>query len=330
VSGKAVLVLVAIGLLVVYSCAIPRGHGGAREAAIVSEIDQLHNAIEAYKEKHLVFPPCMAESNLDERKVRFMKHLRAVYPSSDYGSTAADFDTLNAYVGGNYQVPTGAGGSVSLDLMNLDPAEAIPFWLGGFPTPAGQGGTLIAPSKNFGFNKDSDAPIKRSLAQESTDPLATRTPSHFRFVQERLVDQDGDGWWEYSPRPPSAGTPTAPFVYFDSDCYTHDRAPPIPYPTDPRLAGKVGTVVPLAAYVDPAGKQAARWQNPDSFQILCGGLDGKLSAPNAPLRTTIFPKGFTYLGPNFTGTPTNYDEAELDNLTNLTRLTLGNARAEAP
>jgi len=55
------------------------------EAAVITEIDQLHNALQAYKEKHLVYPPSMAISNAEMHKTKFMQHLRTVYPSSTYG-----------------------------------------------------------------------------------------------------------------------------------------------------------------------------------------------------------------------------------------------------
>jgi hypothetical protein len=152
----------------------------------------------------------------------------------------------------------------------------------------------------------------------------------FDFRQDRLVDQDADGWWEYLPTPPKDGVPVAPFVYFDYVYYgSISKLDAVPYPSDPKLAGQIGTVVPLAAYFDPTGKQPSRWQNPQSFQILCGGLDGKYSAPNAPARITVFPAGYTYLGPSFNGPPGDYDRQELDNVTTLSIRSLGEAQAEA-
>jgi prepilin-type N-terminal cleavage/methylation domain-containing protein len=334
-----VVLLIIAGLMALLTPAIWSAVLRAREAAIISEIDQLHNAMQAYKEKHLVFPPAMATTDVNLRKGKFMLHLRTVYPSSAYGLRNTDFDNLNTYVKANYKISTGAG-TVALDLNTLDQAEAIVFWLGGFPTPVSTGtggGAPIAPSRLFGFNKDSDSPIKRSVAQEGTDPLATRTPSTFKFVQERLVDNDDDGWWEYLPTSASTGAVVAPFVYFDFDSYGSTKKATefqgYPRPGDAQAATlkeSFGYAVPFAAYLDPAGKQPTRWQNPDSFQIICGGLDGQYTVPEAAQRVSIFPKGFAYAGPNFSGSPGNYSEPELDNLTNLTRLTLGNARAEAP
>jgi hypothetical protein len=341
-SAKGFLVLVAFVLLIVYAAVLPRWlgpHTGSRPTAILAEIDQLHSGMQAYKEQHLAYPPSMAVANVDARKAKFMSHLRTVYPSSAYGARAKDFDTLNAYIAANYQVQ-GPNGTISLDLENLDQAESLVFWLGGFPIPintaAGGSGQPIAPSRLFGFNRDRDSPFKRSYAAEANDPLLTRTTPYLEFRQERLVDNDGDGWWEYLPMSPSTGDVVAPFVYFDSDAYVGASAPsecsPYPRTGDAQAASlqqSFGTAVPFAAYFDPAGKNVTRWQNPDSFQIICGGLDGRYSAPDAPPRMEIFPSGAQFAGPGFNVAAGNYDDEELDNLTNLQRVPLGDARREA-
>jgi hypothetical protein len=304
--------------------------------AIVAELDQLNTSIQAYKEKYLVYPPCMGESDPEVRKRQFMQHLRTVYPSSAYGVSAVDFDDLAKYIALNYRVPAGDG-TVALDLHRLDPAESLVFWLGGFPTPVsnGQGGGQpIASSRLFGFNRDSDTPLRRSVSQEGTDPLATRRNSRFDFREYRLVDNDEDGWWEYVPTAPLSDAPVAPFVYFDSATYIRSSTATqllgtVLYPTDPKLAVHWGTVVPFAETYDPANRLALNWQNPDSFQIVCGGLDGTYSAPTTGARIELFPGGKAYRGPTFAGPPVEGDEEELDNLTNLARTTLSGDEATA-
>jgi hypothetical protein len=313
------------------------------EGAIIAEIDQLQVSMQAYKEKHSNYPPCMAITDTNSRKSKFMQHLRNVYPGSTYGVQMNDFTTLNTYVTTNYRVQVG-NATVGLDLVKLDQAEALVFWLAGFPTPvntdtSGGGSRPIAPSRLFGFNTDSDSPMRRAYAQESSDPAATRTTSRFDFRQERLVDNDEDGWWEYVPTPPGTGSVAAPFVYFDCDSYgaasTSVEFLGYPRPGDAQadaLKQAFGFAVPLAAYLDPKGEAPMRWQNPQSFQIICGGLDGQFSDPESGTRVPIFPSGFTYsgVGPIFNSSPGNYSELELDNLTNLSRLKLVDARAEAP
>jgi prepilin-type N-terminal cleavage/methylation domain-containing protein len=337
-----IVIVIIGGLMALLTPAIWIAVKRAREAAILAEIDQLHSGLQAYKEKHLVYPPAMAITDSNSRKAAFMSHLRTVYPSSAYGVRVADFDRLNDQVKAKYTVPAGSG-TVKLDLMRLDQAEALVFWLGGFPTPI-KGGTgtgannPIAPSRLFGFNKDSDSPMKRS-ANEGDDPLLTRTSTRFDFRQERLVDNDGDGWWEYLPTAPGTGAAVAPFVYFDYDSYgsslnalSFSRYPRPGDAESEALEEIFGSAMPLAAYVDPKGSAPTRWQNPESFQIICGGQDGLYSAPDAKTRISIFPAGHTYsgAGPTYSSTPGNYGDVELDNLTNLQRQTLGDAQAEAP
>jgi hypothetical protein len=301
---------------------------GARETSIQSETDQLHNAIQAYKEKYLAYPPCLGDADPVVRKVRFMEHLAAVYPNSAYGRSEADFDNLAGYVSANYKVPTGSG-TVSLDLNRLDPAESLVLWLGGLPTPISTGtagGVPVAPSRLFGFNVDSDSPMKRSLRQEGTDPLATRTNTRFDFRQERLVDNDDDGWWEYVPTPPSTGATIAPFVYFDSATYrrstTDGRLGTVIYPSDPNLIASFGTVVPFVEAFNHVSPASVKWCNPVSFQIVCGGFDGVYSAATSGARIELFPGGKTFRSPTFAGPPVECDMEELDNFTNLARTTL--------
>jgi hypothetical protein len=305
------------------------------EVSVITEIDQLHNALQAHKEKHLVYPPSMAIANEKTRKSKFMTHLRSVYPGSTYGVRVADFDRLNQAVGATYRVPAG-NAIVALDLNRLDQAEALAFWLGGLPTPVAPDGRPTVPDRLFGFNIDAAEPLKRSLDLEAKNPLATRTTSRFDFRQERLVDNDEDGWWEYVPTPPHAGAAVAPFVYFDYDAYGSaaklDEILGYPRPGDlqaDRLRQTFGFAVPMAARFEPPDQATLRWQNPQSFQILCGGLDGRYSAPTTGMRVSIFPSGDTYPEPNFNGAPDKFDDQELDNLTNLQRQNLGDARADA-
>jgi prepilin-type N-terminal cleavage/methylation domain-containing protein len=333
-----IVIVIIGGLMALLTPTIWNALQTAKRTAILAEIDQLHSGVQAYKEQHLVYPPAMAVTNTNTRKSKFMSHLRTVYPSSAYGVRVTDFDTLATYIATNYRVQGGTG-TIPLDLNKLDQSEALVFWLGGFPTPVSTGtggGQPIAPSRLFGFNRDKDSPIKRSIAAESTDPLATRTTPYVEFRQERLVDNDGDGWWEYLPMSASSGDTIAPYVYFDSESYGGAAQPSecLPYPRTgdsqhDSLVQSFGTVVPFAAYFDPAGRNPTRWQNSSSFQIICCGLDGKYSDPDLGARVTVFPAGHTFAGPKFNSMTGNYSDLELDNLTNIQRVPLGDAKAEA-
>jgi len=353
------ILLACLVLYYIASFGLP-GPRRSRTAEQLVEISQLHDAMNAYKEKRVQYPPCMAETDIDSRKVHFMRHIQVAFPNANFGLTAKNFDTLGNSIriadgfGTGTQAYTyrSADGSVQLlDLNTLDQAEALVFWLGGMPTPCKADGSPVAAIKNFGFNKDFDSPFKRdSLAQEATNPLNFRTSPHFDFRQERLFDNDNDGWLEYLPQASVGNTYTAPFVYFDSDTYNRGTTAPevspfnvvnlagYPRHQDPQasvLAAEWGLAVPLVESYDPSGNKRIVWKQATSFQIIAPGKDGKYSAnPGgdlaAAMRLTVFPSGDTYpRSGGYTSRTSSYANEELDNLVNFSSSTLDESRQVA-
>lgn len=348
---EMLVVIVIIGMLMaLLSVAIWGVVTRAREAAVLVEIDNLVNSVQAYKEKNLVYPPSMAEVTTTARSIHFLRHIRTVYPSSNYNVTQLDFDRLNDRVRQWYRVRTSAGTQVDLDLSRIDQAEALVFWLGGFPTPhnvmsatsataSNMGPGPVAAQKLFGFNNDADNPFKRSNgAIEGQQPLQTRTKKLFDFDETRLTDVDNDGWWEYAPNEQS-GAAVAPFVYFDAEAYGGERNSFTGYPRQgdtgaQGLYQQWGLAVPFAAYFDPRGDSPTQWQRGDSFQIVSGGLDGVYSTPvganpSQGMCVPVFPSGFIYMASNYSSPPRSYTNAELDNLTSLEKARLDKARDQA-
>jgi hypothetical protein len=113
----------------------------------------------------------------------------------------------------------------------MDQAEALVFWLGGFPMPRLGGkptGELLGPSKLLGFCAAPalpffDAPGRPmsvfTTAEATALNTVDRTKPLFQFDESRLVDQDQDGWLEYIPPFPESKGLVPPYVYFDSDLY---------------------------------------------------------------------------------------------------------------
>ncbi len=349
---ELLVVIAIIGMLMgLLTVTVWKAIEGAKEGAVVVEIDQLAQAVQAYKEQSAEYPPSMADAVPANRAIRFMQHLRRVFPNSAYGVRAVDYVNLNARVQAFYRVLLPSGQRVNLDLDRLDQAEALVFWIGGFPTPANvmgnTSGTASTPAPGpvanrrlFGFNLDADNPIKRSTGlQEGVDPLQTRSKPKYDFVDTRLTDNDGDGWWEYSPVSLKTGSLNAPFVYFDADTYASATGSAVGYPRQgdanaPAMYQTWGISTPMAEYFDPTGTAPTRWKNSDSFQILTAGLDGVYSNiigsnPANGQRITIFPTGYTYMAPNYSSPPRSYSDPELDNLTSLARQRLDGARTEA-
>lgn len=361
---ELLMVILIISMLMgMLSVAIWKAFEYVQTSAMVMEIDQLHNAMSAYKEKTGQYPPCLGELTVTDRKVRFMRHLQVAYSNSNYGVTAAHFDNLrnNLMAAGRFGTASQAytyrdasGSPALLDLYKLDQAEALVFWLGGFPTPCNSAGTPVAPSRLYGFNLDKDNPMRRdSTAAESTDPMRFRDIGKMEFKQDRFADIDGDGWLEYMPQAYQEGTQPAPFVYFDAPTYVASTTPPgaafnitnlLGYPratdtngtaspTASGLAAIWGLAVPMAMQYDVGGAVPMQWRNDKNFQIICPGRDQAYSAGEtgdltAAMRFSVYPGGDTYTKAGGYKTRTSYSIQELDNLNNLGTVTLDAARSQ--
>jgi hypothetical protein len=71
--------------------------------------------------------------------------------------------------------------AAGLDITKMDDREALVFWLGGMTDQPGS-------RKLIGFNANPEHPL---------EPGPSRIATFFEFDEGRLVDTDGDGWWEY-------------------------------------------------------------------------------------------------------------------------------------
>lgn len=314
-----------------------------RVTKIMVEIGQLQTAMQSYEDECDEFPPCLADANASDRKVRFMRHLKKAFEHSDYGSSEEAFDRLNAQVqngfgdgrpGYNFK---DAGGIIrQLDLNTVDAAESLVFWLGGFPTPHNpQTKNVIANRRIFGFHRDPDDPMHRDApGTEGLDPLRYRTDPFFQFDETRLYDADDDGWLEYVPRSQVGSHLIAPFVYFDAKCYGSSGAQPnslgsVRYPAaGSPLAKEAGFAVPYATNYKLT-TSAVTWHNPDSFQIVCGGLDGMYDTPEPDFerRIVVLPAATVYHLSETTAESVSIEES--DNLTNLWPNTIESWRQES-
>jgi prepilin-type N-terminal cleavage/methylation domain-containing protein len=353
------LVVIAIigSLMAMTSVVIYRAIYTARSARVAVELDQLSQAMQTYKESQIQFPPSMSNISWTDRRTAFMRHVQLAFPNSAYGTSVANFDALRTKINLN-TTPTNwnynyvTNNSVQqLDLNTLDQAEALVFWLGGFPTPVNPGNKApIAGRRLFGMHRDPDNPFKRdTLTLEAQEPLRYRTEPLFGFDETRLVDNDSDGWLEYSPLSPKSGAATAPFVYFDGLTYAssagitttamkHFCYPRLSDTTSAsskaaNLANQFGVAAPMALYLDPAGVNPTSWAKDTGFQIICGGLDGAYSSAASDLaksqRVPIFPTGYVFDSGSNYKTQGYYAKQELDNLTNLSNKPLEAARSEA-
>jgi prepilin-type N-terminal cleavage/methylation domain-containing protein len=348
-----VVIMIIAMLMAITTFAIWKVILNAKQAKIAIEIDQLEQAMTGYKQTRMQYPPCMGTISLTNRKREFMRHITLAYTNSAYGTTEGNFDTLRNSIMNTWQYRyVNAGGSVvGLDLHNLDQAETLVFWLAGFPTPVNASGIPIANRRYFGFHRDEDSPFKRDVGFEAGEPLRYRTEPQFDFDEPRLIDIDGDGWMEYAPLQQRSGETNAPYVYFDFYTYGSSTNQPnkwlhygYPRPdnnganstTARDIAEKFGIAPALATLIDPSRSQPVRWANATGVQIFCGGLDGKYGAgiPNGTDLKTVqraitFPQGQTYGSGDNYGSSRGLDREDLDDLTNLSKRTIDDARTEA-
>ncbi|MCA9099968.1 MAG: type II secretion system protein [Planctomycetales bacterium] len=302
---EMLMVIVVIGILAgLLLVAVNSGVRKAKEAQITFELNGLQTAMTSYKQENGQFPPTLClSSNEDKvnRQQRFMRHLRKRFPRY----IVSDYLTVR----NNAAAYKKADGSSPLDIDQLDAAEAIVFWLGGFPDNTAQ-------NKLQGFSADPTNPLKLG---------GSRSEILFEFDPTRLTDVDQDGWWEYVPDGTSSiGDQMPPYVYFDSASYA--LAPEYPSaspgrqtavgPNDApfKLSG-VGTewggVRPYATdtTVDPMTSIPVHFHQPDTFQLISAGLDAIYGTQQLWRETS-----------NRTG----WTEFEEDNLTNFSEGRLGN------
>jgi Tfp pilus assembly major pilin PilA len=295
----------------------------AKQTGIVFEIARLATSLEGVKAKSSVYPPCMgAVNNVQaymDTPTRFNKYMRAAYPRCLV--KYADLATGMGNTPYQYTYANSAGAVNNLNVLTMDQAEALVFWLGGFPTPRVNG--LPASSRKLiGFYTDPTNPFKLDLTGNN---ITARSPPLYDFDDDRLVDNDNDGWYEYAP-----AVDAPPYVYFDSALYTSKTTATAASPYN--MYPPVGSpMVSMWGYIGPyaganlVGGSAMQWLNPNTFQILSSGLDNQYGPIDGNVgRITVPSTGAVYLGGQ-PGNANTLSTEESDNLANFTDGTIFDA-----
>ncbi len=282
----------------------------ARKAAIIAsiriEIDQIEAAMNAYKEKNGDFPPDFFGVERNDTvgvaaRAEVVRHLRKAFPnyrpgsvsgntgSDAFGRFIADLVSMgylpNSFSGGNYS---------DLDAY-LNPATAIPFWLGGVPADSGTDSS----TKLMGFAANPRNPF-------DANPAASRKPKPLAFDETRLVcaekigNKDNYPFYHYIPE-----RTQTPYVYFrarrDAASGKMEYAVsggsgatsimPLYFSMSRVLNAPAGGDKDVAApYLEEAWQAGNRnsfegspggttahirqWHKPTGVQVLCAGLDG--------------------------------------------------------
>jgi general secretion pathway protein G len=342
-----VIVIIAM-LAALITAAAMRAVGTAKRTQITLDLDQFETSLQSNRDNDagsyptdMSYPPPTTVNgnpipSYAIRQNRIMAHLRKLYPRALFldqsGTTANGYGPVaNAIANapGSFQaatqrwfqnlpvlpLPNTPSGDVWGNADNLDPAEALVFWLGGMPMPAIDPNSGKWLFKMAGFNANKQRPF---------DFGGSRAPGPYEFAPARLGDADGDGWPEYYPpgadvpQPPGStfqvANPVPPYVYFDAISYTainpYDftgatgwSTYPSPYPmtptTNPNAAGfnngnntlqpiayinQWGLAVPYASMIQPTPANstttgAITWVNDSKFQVVSAGIDALYCSP---------------------------------------------------
>ncbi|MFO7902543.1 MAG: type II secretion system protein, partial [Pirellulaceae bacterium] len=245
---EMLVVVVIIGILAALLIpAVGAVRRRAADARIAIEISNIERALEAYKEKHGDYPPSWPldpDNQTQADRARLKKHILKAWPHVENDELTTVTNLLLGY---------------------LDPAEAIPFWLGGFSSDPkhpflGRGGPLVVDESGefyanaerndglFGFDKGRLSLTSAEIVRQDPEIIGQRS-------------NDGDGQDDSFPVYTPKGT-DMPLVYFDSRSYGNVN---VYYPPPSSLNDNTGAATPYLSSRSSDVKE--EWVNENTFQI---------------------------------------------------------------
>ncbi len=260
---ELLVVIAIIGLLVGLTVPAVFGVRAAFErSAVKFEVQQLNDSIENYRSKHGDYPPDGSSWPVMER------HFRKAFPNM----LSSELSLINPANG-----------------VQMDPAEALVFFLGGFSTDAqrpftGKGGpfvnvgTMAAPIYQYNASRDNSY-FEFPIGRLTLDASGTLSNDETLFA-----GATSDKFPVFMSRNNTTLTGT-PYVYFDSRTYLFNKgtaAAPLYncyQPSDIVSVttvpgrGELGAVRPHLASVSGTGIPV--FENNKTFQIITAGKDGK-------------------------------------------------------
>jgi prepilin-type N-terminal cleavage/methylation domain-containing protein len=322
---ELLVVIAIIAMLVaIASVGVMRAIATAKQTRIKTELDQLDMAMKSYKEKYGSYPPADLR-NISQPRAILKQHIARAFPRYDMGTGGATLE-LDLQAAG-------------VDTTNHRPDQALVFWLRGFSSDPAHPFVSLE-NKVLSGGVPGATPIKLQplfdldptrLIVFKTGPQPTSVPSYFpsgvkvQSTPSALATSPFSNW--------SSGG--APYVYFDSTFYqptmppTNVNGAPVLNTTEarshvfneggaPYFPG-AGVAVPY--WLDANGNGRTNldvdinakegWANPESFQIIACGTDGKYGNPSVLLNTA-----FARMYPTGTNYDISADTADDDNCTN--------------
>lgn len=331
---ELLVVIAIIAMLVaIVSVAVLRGLDTARQTAIKTELDQLDMALKEYKAKYGSYPPCDLRQNND---AAIKQHISRIFPRYNLANFRADLD------------------AAGIDKVSFRPDQALVFWLRGFSNDPLHpfvslndkliSGGMIQPSVDVKRQPMFDFDQTRLMCYPT--PLAGAMPRYVMpsYFPSGVKAQSSPAATLVAESPYNVwSSGGAPYLYWDASAY--ETAAPVLNMTEaqPRLFNtstlgapfqNAGVAAPY--WLDTNGNGSTKqmadfsgtqpnesWVNPESFQIIACGTDGKygVEAALVPGMTNarLYPTGTYY--------DSSSDVADDDNVTNFcTKARLGDAR----
>ncbi len=251
-----VVLLIIVILAGLISAAAYRGIARAKVARISIDIQQLSQALNNYKTQFGEYPPDFSDTSATGQLL-ILRHIAKAFPrftSTWYGAAS------HPLTWSDLQKEILANSSNKIDLNIMTPATALAFWLGGMPDAQG---------KLSGFSKNPADPF------ESPATTPSRIGPFFEFDPGRLQNNA-----YYAPRIIVGNG--QPYIYLRAELGQPEPKREYYNYNGTAYTFKQGLGSGAKPYWD---QRNMGWINPDSFQILCCGLDGKFGLEN------VYPTG---------------------------------------
>jgi general secretion pathway protein G len=274
---ELLMVILIISMLVALLIpAVAAARQRAQETAIKVDMEQLVTGMEEVKKKFGAYPPTR---NWSTEEVA--TYVRRAWPRMTDPMAVA---------------------SAAAFIRRLTEAEALTFWIGGMSDGV----------RMVGFNSDPRNPFLTT--GQRTGPLVGFTET--RLVPTPRDTISGIDKMVYFP-PHARPEDSAPYVYFaarPNQSYLDSATGQLPMYVDQRVPPIAqGAAVPYK-FRPETNPGANGFVNPESFQIICAGIDNDYGDPNNPGGFRFFPTGGGYaLGDN-------------DNIVSFSRSKLGDAQ----
>ena len=304
---ELIVVMAIIGLLAaILIPTIRAAMIAAKVTAIAADLADLDIALDEFKDKWGEYPPDFSDRNL------LIRQVQKAWPR-------ITTNELRLFLAVAYH----RGAGITGPQWEIDPAEALVFWLGGFSEDqlhpfTGPGGPFSSTERNadnafFPFDADALSESGQVVTYEVEFVDAAGGNQTFRFNARESNDDSLLHGLQNDPFPVvmTRGT-QLPVVYLDSHSYANTVYPPHGY-TNSIVTGDAHPYLSDRPLVNGGFE----WINPRSFQLISAGLDEDFGGHGADASGNFMFKRFD--------SGTYYKDGDFDNVTNSSGGTLEDA-----